>query len=180
MSDFIGVVGYFNDPDVFRSGIDHVKRETAFHPVGYTPIPDMPAIFALNPRSSGVRWFSLVGGLTGIAAALALTIWTSWDYPLIVGGKPITALPPFLVVAFELMILLGSIASILGFLFMSRLPNLTPSEAYRPSLGVEDYALYIPCNELQRPKAEAILGEAGAYRIDEVNDTKRKRLQVVQ
>jgi len=39
----------------------------------------------------------LVGGLTGCSAGFALTTWMSYDWPLLVGGKPIAALPPYVV-----------------------------------------------------------------------------------
>ena len=181
MSDLRGVVGYFTEPDALRAGIDHFNGLRGFRPEVYTPIPDMSAIDALYPSASGVRWFSLAGGLSGIAAALAMTIWMSWDYPLIVGGKPITSLPPFLIVAFELMILFGAITSVIGFLFMSRLPNLTPSEAYRPPMGVDRFALYVPCmSEIERVRAVEELQAAGANEVVDVYHTERGRLQVNQ
>lgn len=179
MSDLRGVVGYFADPDTLRVGIDHFSGPHGLRPEVYTPIPDMSAIGVLNPRTSGVRWFSLAGGLSGIATALTMTIWMSWDYPLVVGGKPITSLPPFLIVAFELMVLFGSIASVLGFLFMSRLPNLTPSEAYRPPMAVDRFALYIPCkSETERVRATEELHAAGATETVDIYHSERGRLQV--
>ncbi|HEY3412035.1 MAG TPA: DUF3341 domain-containing protein [Armatimonadota bacterium] len=181
MSELRGVVGYFDDPDALRAGIDHFNGIRGMRPEVYTPIPDMSAIYALNPSTSGVRWFSLVGGLSGIAAALAMTIWMSWDYPVIVGGKPITSLPPYLVVAFELMVLFGSIASVIGFLFMSRLPDLTPSDAYRPPMGVDRFALYLACSdETERGRAAGELLAAGATETVDIHHAGLGRLQVNQ
>ena len=54
---------------------------------------------------SPVRLFTLIGGLTGCAAGFGMTIWMSHDWPLVVGGKPIGAIPPYVVIAFELTIL---------------------------------------------------------------------------
>ncbi len=55
---------------------------------------------------------------------LAETCLTSLSWPLIVGGKPIVSLPPFLIIAFALTILFGALSTFLGFLLLSRLPSL--------------------------------------------------------
>jgi hypothetical protein len=178
--DIRGVVGYFPGPDEVRDGLEIVERK-APHATAYLPIPDQPAVDALQPGISPVRWVSLVGGLSGIAAALAMTIWMSWDYPIVVGGKPITSIPPFMVACFELLILFGAIFTIAGFLFFSRLPDLTPSEAYRPGMAVDQYAVYIPCGtDAQLKNAEKTLREAGAAEVAVVHDRERGRLQVVK
>ena len=53
-------------------------------------------------------------------------IWwmNTYDYPILIGGKPMfspySAFPP----SYELTILLGSFGSLLGMLFLNRLPRL--------------------------------------------------------
>jgi hypothetical protein len=178
--DIRGVVGYFPGPDEIRDGLVLVEEKQP-HATAYLPIPDQPAVDNIMPGVSPVRWVSLVGGLSGIATALAMTIWMSWDYPLVVGGKPITSIPPFMVVCFELLILFGAICTLIGFLFFSKLPDLTPSEAYRPGMAVDQYAVFVPCGtEQQLASAEMTLREAGATEIAVVHDRQRGRLQVVK
>jgi hypothetical protein len=46
------------------------------------------------------------------------------SWPLIVGGKPIVSIPPFIIIAFALTILFGSLSTFLGFLILSRLPSI--------------------------------------------------------
>jgi hypothetical protein len=57
-------------------------------------------------------------------AGFALCIYTVLRYPLIVGGKPVVSILPFVVIAFELTILLGSLATFAGFLLNARLPYI--------------------------------------------------------
>lgn len=179
-NDTLGMVGYFPGPDEVRDGLALVEQR-APHATAYLPIPDQPAVDNIQPGISPVRWVTLVGGISGIATALAMTIWMSWDYPLVLGGKPITSLPPFIVVCFELLILFGSIATLAGFLFFSKLPDLTPSEAYRPGMAVDNFAVYIPCGtDAQMRNAEKTLREAGATEVAVVHDRQRGRLQVVK
>jgi hypothetical protein len=179
-NDIRGVVGYFPGPDEARDGLALVE-ERAPNALAYLPIPDQPAVDNIQPGISPVRWVTLAGGLSGIATALAMTIWMSWDYPLVVGGKPITSLPPFIVVCFELLILFGAIFTLIGFLYFSKLPDLTPSEGFRPGMVVDQYAAYIPCGtEAQLRNAEKTLRDAGATEIAVVHDRQRGRLQVVK
>ncbi len=176
-----GVLGYFDSPDALALGMERVGRSGVADAQAYTSIPDVPPLEHLHPGSSPVRWVALAGGLTGIVTALTMTIWMSWDYPLVTGGKPIVALPTFMVVAFELMILFGSIAAVLGFLFFSRLPDLTPSPAYRPPMAVDEYAIYIPVeSDRERAEAERILRDAGATEVADVLTANRGRLQVLR
>lgn len=76
-----------------------------------------------RPRSN-VRFFGLLGAASGTVTGFAFTILTSLSWPLIVGGKPVVSLPPFLIIAFALTILFGALSTFLGFLLLSRLPSL--------------------------------------------------------
>ncbi len=87
------------------------------------PVPETEKILKMKP--SRLRIFTLVGALTGMAAGFGLTISTVLEWPLITGGKPLISFPPFIVIAFALTILLGSLASFAGFLILSKMPSLS-------------------------------------------------------
>lgn len=90
----------------------------------FTPF-DVPEVEAILPRPrSRVRFFGLIGAAAGTVSGFALTILTSLSWPLIVGGKPIVSIPPFIIIAFALTILFGALSSFLGFLLLSRLPSI--------------------------------------------------------
>ncbi|MFH1143380.1 MAG: quinol:electron acceptor oxidoreductase subunit ActD [Candidatus Eisenbacteria bacterium] len=88
-----------------------------------TPVPVPHAERWLRVRPSRLRYFTLAGGLAGLAAGFAFPILTALDWPLITGGKPIVSIPPFVIIAFALTILLGALASLFGFLHLTRLPS---------------------------------------------------------
>lgn len=93
------------------------------------PVHGMDSLF----KPSKLKFFTLVGALSGTTTGLALTSYTVLHWPLITSGKPLISLPPFLVIAFELTILFGGVVSLLGFLFLSRLPNpmqIVPEKEY--------------------------------------------------
>ena len=94
-------------------------------------VPEVEEI--LPVKRSNVRFFALIGAASGTVAGFALTILTSLSWPLIVGGKPIVSIPPFIIIAFALTILFGALSTFLGFVLLSRLPSI------RGIRAVEDY-----------------------------------------
>lgn len=76
----------------------------------------------LQVRPSHVRLFALLGGLAGATTGYLFTSLTALSWRLPVANKPIVAIPPYTVIAFELMVLFGGLSSFLGFLIMSRMP----------------------------------------------------------
>jgi len=90
----------------------------------YTPYPLHEAEEILQIKTSPLRYFTLIGALSGLLFGLFLTIWTSLDWPLIRGGKPILAFPPFIILAFELTVLFGGVISFIGYLLLAKLPSV--------------------------------------------------------
>lgn len=89
----------------------------------FTPYPVHEAEHILNLKTSPIRFFTLFGALSGLLFGLWLTIWTSLDWPIIRGGKSIVSIPAFIILAFEVTILLGGIVSFVGFLLLSKFPD---------------------------------------------------------
>jgi hypothetical protein len=89
-----------------------------------TPFSVPEAEAMLPPRRSKVRFFALIGAGTGTLTGFAFTILTSIEWGIIVGGKPVVSIPPFIIIAFALTILFGSLSTFLGFLLLSRLPSI--------------------------------------------------------
>ena len=88
------------------------------------PYPVHHAEEILRTKPSGVRKFVLVGGLLGAFTGYAFTSFTSIDWPLIIAGKPLVSIPPYTIIAFELMVLFGALGGFLGLLVTSRMPAL--------------------------------------------------------
>lgn len=79
----------------------------------------------LSPRPSGIKYFTLFGALTGTFTGFALTIYSALRWPLLItGGKPLVSIPAYIVIAYELTILFGSLATFFGFLLLARLPSV--------------------------------------------------------
>jgi hypothetical protein len=116
----------FEDRERFLEALRRLVREgvpaeriRVITPFG---VPEVEEI--LPGKRSKVRLFALIGAATGTVTGLAFTILTSLSWPLVIGGKPIVSLPPFIIIAFALTILFGALSTFAGFLLLSRLPSL--------------------------------------------------------
>lgn len=134
----------------------------------YSPVP-LPefeeALTGHGLPKSPVRLFTLVGGLIGTASGFALTIWSSLKWNLVTGGKPVVSIPPFVVIAFELTILLGGLCTLLGLLVTARLPRLRGSPRYDPRFSADRFGVEVTCGSDQVATAKAILRDAGAEEV---------------
>ena len=75
-----------------------------------------------------------------------MTVWTVRQSPvLILGGKPLVALPPFLIIAFELTILVAVCAAIVGFFVGGHGMRRIARDAYEPSLSEARFGLLVAC-----------------------------------
>ena len=82
----------------------------------------------------------LAGGIVGLAAGFGFQIGANLDYPLDVGGRPLVAIPAFVIVALVCAILAAAVAGIGAVLLGSRLPRLHHPlfDAERFNLATDD------------------------------------------
>ena len=137
------------------------------------PIEEMPEVLGL--RSHLMGWLSVLGGFLGFFGTLAVQIFTNWDYPINVGGRPLYPLAAFTVVDYELMILFAVIFPVIGMFSLNRLPQLhhplfgTP----RFDLATDDrFFLYIDSADPQfdADATRTFLGTLGAWTVQAVRE----------
>ena len=133
--------------------------------VVYSPSPNHELEEALNHRVSPVRLFTLIGGLTGCAAGFGMTIWMSYDWPVLVGGKPIASIPPYVVIAFELTILFGGLATLIGMMVLGRLPRFRFSPSFDSRFTNDRFGVAVHCSPDRSPSVREILRSAGAEEV---------------
>lgn len=162
-----GVVGVFATLDGTLLALRELKARGYADLRVYSPVPHHELEDVLEKRESPVRMFTLIGGLTGCTLGFAYAIATSLDWPLVTGGKPIVSLPPFVVIGFELTILIGALSTVAGMFLNARLPKLGRSPGYDPRFSNDRFGVVAFGGPQQLAQAESILTAAGA---DEVND----------
>jgi Protein of unknown function (DUF3341) len=162
------VLGVFPHVDTATRAIKELRGKGYGSIATYSPVPleeFEEALTGYGLPKSPVRLFTLVGALTGTASGFALTIWSSLKWDLVVGGKPIVSIPPYVVIAFEMTILLGGLCTLLGLLVTSRLPRLGRSPHYDPRFTADRFGVEVVCPPDQAPAAEEILRRAGAEEV---------------
>jgi len=161
-----GVLGVFTHMDTTIDAIHELKRAGMDRFTVYSPLPSHDLEHAIDPPQSPIRLFTLVGGLTGAATGFALATWTSLDWPLITGGKPIISLPPFVIIAFELTILFGALSTVLGLFIAARLPARR-EVLYDPSFSSGGFGIAVDAPADRTAEARAILERNGASEVRE-------------
>jgi hypothetical protein len=119
-----GVLAEFPTPADLMHAAEKVRDAGYTRWDVYTPFPVHGMDHAMGLKNSKVGWFAFLGGLTGYTTGM-LMIWymNAWDYPIVVGGKPMfspfSAFPP----SYELTILFGAFGALGGMLILNRLPR---------------------------------------------------------
>ena len=124
----------------------------------YAPVPEHDLEHAMGYGQSPVRVFALVGALTGTATGFALSIFTSMSWPMVVGGKPIVSIPAFVVIAFELTILFGALATVIGLFINARLPHRQRIVVYNPEFSADRFGIFVPVEDDKVEEAEEVRG----------------------
>ena len=136
----------------------HELRKAGFKGLrAYMPYPEHHIEEALGHGDSPVRVWTLVGGLTGTATGFAFTNFTSMDWPLVTGGKPIVSIPAHVVIAFEMTILFGALSTLIGLFILSRLPHVKPDVVYDPEFLSGRFGLYVAAEGGKLDEARRIL-----------------------
>ncbi len=162
------VLGKFTYIDDIEKAIDELlkagykKEDIQF--ISSFPVEEI--IEKLGGHDSPVKFSVFTGGTLGFLSAIGLVLLTSLAYILPVGGKPVVAWIPYVIVMFELTVLLGSIFNLLGLIFFSKLPDLFLFFGWRPflpSFTDDKFGLVVITEKIDDVKA--ILQRNGAEEV---------------
>src|SRR2546422_8232024 len=69
----------------------------------------------------------------------------SYDWPIVVGGKPIGSIPPYVVIMFEMTVLFGALSTILGIAFNALFAaRRLGTVAYDPRFTNDKFGIFVP------------------------------------
>jgi hypothetical protein len=119
-----GLLAEFKTPEALIEAVKRVRDEGYRELDTFTPFPVYELFPVLRLRDYRVLWLGLFGGMFGFALAFAMQLYTNFDYPIDVGGRPLYALSAFAVIAFELTVLFAALAPAIGMLALNGLPRL--------------------------------------------------------
>lgn len=158
----LGVYYYVDDVvDVVKALRQSGHREVSV----FSPVPHHDIERALEQGPSLVRWITFTGGVLGITAGFSLCIYSVLSWPLVVGGKELISLPPFVVIGYESMILLGALSNLFGMLALGRLPQLKSRAPYDPRFSEDRIGVWVPCTGEEATRMRQLLEGHGAEEV---------------
>ena len=132
-----GVIAEFDSPTALVAAA-RAAREKGYRKLdAYSPFPIEELSDALHLHHNKLPLIVLIGGIVGGTLGYLLQYWvTVVSYPINVGGRPLHSWPAYIVIAFEMTILLASLSAVLGLLGLCGLPM-----PYHPTFNVPRFAL---------------------------------------
>ncbi|MEX1256525.1 MAG: DUF3341 domain-containing protein [Gemmatimonadota bacterium] len=167
MSARQGVLASYDYVDAAVEAIEKLRGEGFEEITAFSPFPEHHIERALGYGASPVRLFTLVGGLTGAATGFAFTVFTSLDWPLVTGGKPILSMPAYVVIAFEMTILFGVLATVIGVFWNMRVPDPRRDIVYDPEFSAGRFGVYVTAPADRVASARKILESSGPARLED-------------
>jgi hypothetical protein len=169
MAGLATVTATYGDIHAVVGAVRSIREESPKGIQIFGPIMEQDLEDAIGKPPSPVRRYALIGGLTGCISGFAITVWSSFYYPLVAGGKPLASIPAYVVIAFEMTILFAGISALIGMLIHNRMPTVQLSPAHVPSYSDDTFGVRVACDPKQSGKIEDVLRSYGPDEVH-VND----------
>jgi hypothetical protein len=161
----MGVLAAFRELDATVDAIEDLRSQKINDFTVYTPTPRHEIEHAVNPPTSPVRKFTLIGGLSGVCFGYWIAIWTSDYWPLVVGGKAVASWVPYTIIGFETMVLVGALSTVAGMFINSRVPKITMTVGFDPRFTHGDYGIWVPAAPDRARAVEDTFRRNGAVEV---------------
>jgi molybdopterin-containing oxidoreductase family membrane subunit len=163
-----GVVGVFGTADGLLEAVDRLRDRASHGLETYTPLRLDELSSQMGRGKSPVRYWTLVGALSGLAGGFALSIGAALVNSLIVGGKHPVSIIPYCVPAFEGTILLGALGNLLGMLVHTRLPRWRTPPGYDWQFSQDKFGLFLAARPEELEAVRQVMESTSPERIDVV------------
>jgi hypothetical protein len=142
----------------------------------FTPFPIHGLDKVMGYGNSLVGWVALAMG-GGAFMSVVVLIWFSnaFDYPLIVGGKPMFSVPMTFVPSYIMLIMGAAVGSLVGMLGLNQLPRLHHPLLDKKRFGLASHDKFFIVIGATDPKfdvteTKSLLQSIGGVQIDIVED----------
>jgi hypothetical protein len=152
-----GVLGIYYYVDDATAAIRSLRQVGQRRLSVFSPVPHHAIEKELDQGPSLVRWITFTGGVLGISGGFALCIYSVLSYPLVVGGKELISLPPFVVIGYESMILLAALSNLIGMLALGRLPQVKSNAPYDPRFSEDRIGIWVSCEGEDKDRVREIM-----------------------
>lgn len=168
----LGLVAEFASPERLLEAIGAMRARGYRMLDAFVPHPVKGLEQALALRRSGLNWLAFAAGLFGAGFAF----WLQWFvnhrlYPLNIGGRPSFAIPVFIIITFETMVLFAGVTSFVSLFWVCRLPRLAHPLFAVPGFGSATFVgFWLGVNAddpaFDPEETEAQLSALGATRVE--------------
>jgi molybdopterin-containing oxidoreductase family membrane subunit len=159
------LLGVYERPDQVAEVATRLRARGYTDLETYSPAPFAEVDDAVIEKPSRVRLYTLIGGLTGVVTGYAMTIWMANDWPIMLGGKPFSSIPPYTIIGFELTILFGGLMTALGLFLVGGIPSFGVDRAYSPRFSAEEFGVAVRCRDRDVSEVDALLRGHGAEEV---------------
>ena len=132
-----GLMAEFDNPTALVEAA-RAAREKGYRKLdAYSPFPIEELTGALHLHHNKLPLIVLAGGIVGGLAGYLLQYYVTVVYfPINIAGRPLHSWPSYIIITFEMTILLAAISAVLGMLALCGLPM-----PYHPAFNVPRFAL---------------------------------------
>jgi len=138
-----GVIGAFPEIDCTVHAIEALKKERLGDVTVYMPTPRHEIEQVIDRGPSRVRLFTLIFGLLGASFGYWIPVWISDYWPIVVGGKAVVTWVPFTILCFEVMVLIGGLATVYAMFGLAHIPRLTMTVGYDPRFSSGHFGIWV-------------------------------------
>jgi hypothetical protein len=161
------ILGLFQQPEPAADAMDGLKEAGfelgTFDVLTGTPYPE--GAFGEHVPQHRLFRYPAFGAIIGFTLAVFLTSVTQLAYPMVTGGKPILSIFAMLIIMYEMTMLAGVIATVVGIVIESRLPNMKPG-IYDTRITEGWIGVVVTFDDDSKvADAEGVLNKAGALEI---------------
>ena len=159
-----GLLAVFADVSLAAQAI-HALRAEGLDVRAASPAPFPELTQALGRPISLIGLATLTGAVAGGALGLLLAAGGSWAWPIVVGGMPVVSFPAFLVIVFEVAVLVGALTNFFGLVAVSVLGRMRRGVPYDPRFTRDRIGVFVPGGAR---RAREILSGRGAQEVIDV------------
>jgi len=164
------LVGEFAEPEAMLKAA-RTLREGGWRVELHSPFPVKGMEEALGFHERTVPHAFVIGGIAGALAGFAIQAYANLAYPLDVGGRPLIAVPAFMLITFEVMVLGAVLGGIATMFARNRLPRLHHPlfDAARFHLASDNrFFVSLVLDGRSEGEGRAVLGRLGAGSVSKV------------
>ena len=133
----------FSSPTSLLEAVKTLRNKNYVIDEVFSPVKVDQVEEIMDSNKSPVTWWTAAGGITGLISGFVLTSGTVQIYDLIVGGKPVVSLIPFLLVMFELTVLFAAIFNFISVIYYSGLRKKRTVKGYDPRFSLNKFGVLV-------------------------------------